>query len=530
MTPHDFEDEYLPEEESTLERLLGPSSMALSVVALILGIMAMMITYEETDINVDIGHGLVMPPDKPEKEPDKPVEPTEIKIPEITQTAAILPPAEITEPQIDVIQEALLTPSVDLDNSIETFNTPSKLARVIGVGGPTGKAGRLGRLGGNKTGGDGGDSAKAHKGVKGGLEWLRRHQNPNGLWELDNFDRQCGREGKKGKCDGHGLAEHTTGGSALALLAYTGYGFTHIDDGQHPKPAQQKIYAPVVAKASKALRKLQRPDGRFGNDDGTLMYNQALATLALADLFAQSKDDTLAESVSRATTWILESQNPISEGGAWRYANYKAHPELKAEHSAETGGGTNDTSVTTWMVMALKTAEKGGLTVTPESYQGASHWLDSVYAGNGYDDPGTFGYTKKKGFIHLRPYGTTACGMLSRQFMGQNSGIAGGTKTLMKELPERDGIRDMYYWYYGSLALYQVGGDTWEKWNDAMQPTLTKTQNGRKMKASCLHGSWNPGSTSWGADYGGRVYTTAMGALTLQVYYRYEKMKKTTNE
>jgi hypothetical protein len=34
-----------------------------------------------------------------------------------------------------------------------------------------------------------------------------------------------------------------------------------------------------------------------------------------------------------------------------------------------------------------------------------------------------------------------------------------------------------------------------------------------------MHGSWDP-DPLWGG-YGGRVYSTAVGALCLEVYYRY---------
>ena len=73
----------------------------------------------------------------------------------------------------------------------------------------------------------------------------------------------------------------------------------------------------------------------------------------------------------------------------------------------------------------------------------------------------------------------------------------------------------IYYWYYGTLALYQVQGPAWQKWNQAMQRRVVVLQRTDGPYA----GSWDP-DTVWGS-YGGRVYSTALGALCLEVYYRY---------
>ncbi|MGE4159951.1 MAG: hypothetical protein AB7F75_12735, partial [Planctomycetota bacterium] len=103
-------------------------------------------------------------------------------------------------------------------------------------------------------------------------------------------------------------------------------------------------------------------------------------------------------------------------------------------------------------------------------------------------------------------------------------GVTAGAETLMLSLPDWDkGVRDMYYWYYGSLAMFQLGGEYWAKWNTAMKNALTKSQHNKRN--DCLYGSWDPHNETWG-DMGGRVYTTATGALTLEVYYRYLKEQK----
>jgi hypothetical protein len=85
--------------------------------------------------------------------------------------------------------------------------------------------------------------------------------------------------------------------------------------------------------------------------------------------------------------------------------------------------------------------------------------------------------------------------------------------------------QNLYYWYYGTLGCFQAGGDTWKKWNTKMKDALVPHQ----IKGGVLDGSpqdrdgsWDPDDV-WGA-WGGRVYSTALATLSLEVYYRYVKM------
>jgi hypothetical protein len=84
-----------------------------------------------------------------------------------------------------------------------------------------------------------------------------------------------------------------------------------------------------------------------------------------------------------------------------------------------------------------------------------------------------------------------------------------------------DGSIDMYYWYYATLAMFQVGGDAWKRWNEAMVPSIVANQ--RTDGDYCLYrGSFDP-IDPWGPD-GGRVYSTALLAMCLEVYYRYDRV------
>ena len=79
---------------------------------------------------------------------------------------------------------------------------------------------------------------------------------------------------------------------------------------------------------------------------------------------------------------------------------------------------------------------------------------------------------------------------------------------------------------HDGIVLFQQGGDSWKKWNETLKPTLIKNQcqgpvplNGELTDKD---GSWE--AHSWIDKYGGRVFTTAVGALCMEVYYRYLPM------
>ena len=88
--------------------------------------------------------------------------------------------------------------------------------------------------------------------------------------------------------------------------------------------------------------------------------------------------------------------------------------------------------------------------------------------------------------------------------------------SISEELPSTS-HRNLYYWYYANLALHQgqhqsvEAAAAWQDWNHALTTALLATQKD--------DGSWSE-ATVWGG-YGGRVYTTALSALCLEVYYRY---------
>jgi hypothetical protein len=95
---------------------------------------------------------------------------------------------------------------------------------------------------------------------------------------------------------------------------------------------------------------------------------------------------------------------------------------------------------------------------------------------------------------------------------------------LLQNRPEpkdQDGS-NLYYWYYATLALFQEDGTAWETWNKRLKEVLLKLQLG--PGTGTAQGSWDPIDRR--AQLGGRVYSTAIAILCLEVYYRYAPKSK----
>ena len=121
----------------------------------------------------------------------------------------------------------------------------------------------------------------------------------------------------------------------------------------------------------------------------------------------------------------------------------------------------------------------------------------------------------------------TALAMSARIFMGtgkENASISEGSKVLSRYLPiwgdDASGLSliNYYYWHWGTIVMYQIGGKEWEMWNKKLTEILLAHQE----KEGCKNGSWPPISKQCKA--GGRIYCTTLNILSLEIYYRYGKL------
>jgi hypothetical protein len=374
---------------------------------------------------------------------------------------------------------------------------------VIGIGGGAGGkfGGRFGGRANKRAGGAGAEQA-----LKDALEWLKSHQSPDGSWDCDGFMENCGKVGA-GVCEGPGGSTHDVGVTGLALLAFLGDGNT----------TTQGEYKDVVARGIAWLKEQQDPDtGLFGERQShDFIYDHAIATLAMCEAYFFSKSPLIKGTAQKAINLIFTARNPY---GAWRYDV----PPV----------GDNDTSVTGWMVFALASAKDAGLEGDfKAAFDGALSFIDEVtdpasgrvgYASFGEQSsrtPANEHYPREKG------ESMTAVGLLCRVFLGQKPEefpIMAKHADLIRTKPpvwdvEGYGI-DMYYWYYATYALYQMGKPWWPQWEKAMKAAVVDTQR----KDGDAKGSWDP-ECAWGWS-GGRVYSTAIMTLCIEVYFRYAQV------
>jgi hypothetical protein len=174
-------------------------------------------------------------------------------------------------------------------------------------------------------------------------------------------------------------------------------------------------------------------------------------------------------------------------------------------------GDPGDTSQFGWQWMALKSADLAGIPIPDKTRRGAIRYLRSVCSGR-YGGLASYRPTEPAS----RPM--TAEALVCWQFLGMPREHPAGNEAgdyLLGELPSAKGKSNIYYWYYATLGMYQLQGTHWQKWNQSMSQTLVESQR----KSGPLAGSWDTDDL-WGG-YGGRVYTTALAALCLEVYYRF---------
>ena len=355
-----------------------------------------------------------------------------------------------------------------------------------------------------------GGSAETEGCVQTGLNWLVRHQADDGSWSNEclgpkarNPLSKCEEEGA---CTVPGLP-FKFAQTGLALLALQAAGNYESNDEK---------YSSAVKRGLDWLVEHQEPEGalvgmppdRGRNFASQFMYVHAMAAFALAEACAvrkaQGKEDapSLKNAAVKAIEFIEAQQH---NDGGWRYSIRKQE--------------RSDTSVSGWVMLALKSAREAEIPVRHETVDQTRYFFESCETPDG-----------RTGYQSGAPANSdalTAVGMLTHLLLLKDpkaplvstsgSHLAGRAEFYGDRV--RRGTAEFYTLYNATLAMYQAGGDNWNRWNGAVRDAVVANQ---AQGPGCQRGSWDPRGTYHG-DMGGRIYSTALATLMLEVYYRFSR-------
>lgn len=393
-----------------------------------------------------------------------------------------------------------------------------------------------------------GATVESENAVEAALQWLVRHQRLDGSW---NFHHQLGEHHCAGcQCGNPGAyLDDENGATGMVLLALLGAGHTHL----------RGEYREEVAAGLRYLIDHQETNGSLRDPSGR-MYSHGLATLALCEALAMTRgrdprsgsavprwearsvspsDDRGAESAEQGRLAdgdllaaasagsalfgaAMDTPVPVTQAELSRAAQYAVMFIEAAQHA---GGGwryqpreAGDTSVVGWQLMALKSAYLAGLEVNPRTLNRTIKFLDFVSE----DRLGScYGYThgRKTSYLDVNfPIkATTPIGLLCRMYTGwehKRPALALGAERLLVHARPKMGL---YHYYYATQVMHHYGGQPWEIWNKWMRDYLVQSQSqtGSELGSWYLDGPF---------DDAGRLYCTALAAMTLEVYYRYSNL------
>ncbi|MCE9561099.1 MAG: terpene cyclase/mutase family protein, partial [Planctomycetes bacterium] len=340
---------------------------------------------------------------------------------------------------------------------------------------------------------EGGGNEESERAVAMGLAWLARMQKQDGGWEYEV-----------------GSKDERIAATGMALLPFLAAGETHLKGKKYTKTVNSGLQF--------LLRNCPLSGATAGRMSGN-MYAHAIGALALCEAYGMTKDKgLLLAGAQAAINYIVKAQ---AGNGSWGYG----------------AGAAGDTSIVGWQIQALKAAQLGKDVVVPAAT--IKKAIDFLNLAGGGSRKAMYGYADNTGAAP----GTslTAVGLLSRYYIDgwgpDNAGMAEGVTGIMKRAPVKSTASpDMYFYYYATQVVHFYEGDEWKTWNEGPKGADGTRKGGMRdwlislqdKKDGPNQGSFSPGPGSIGGSCG-RLGTTAMSILTLEVYYRHLPLYKRAN-
>jgi hypothetical protein len=310
-------------------------------------------------------------------------------------------------------------------------------------------------------------AASRTRAVHDALAWFSANQSDTGAWDPARWG---------GKRE---YAMSLTGMALLALLSQA-----EALTGPAQRAAVERGLGFVVGQ--------QAGDGRFGPSGDCAMYNHGIATLALVRGYAATGDNRLKGPIDRALRFIRSQQMP---SGGWGYR--------------DTAPEAPNTSISVWQLNALLLAQEAGWPDDEHHLKRGLRWLSGMVDGGGL-----FGYRgpddTSGSRVSLTAMGAS-CMLDPAVLRMADQTIIERVRRALPDVASRDeGCSDFYRDYFLARALRADGTRQCASLLVERQRALLARRSGSGPNA----GSWDT-VDRWSA-VGGRIYTTAMAAMSLQ--------------
>lgn len=322
-----------------------------------------------------------------------------------------------------------------------------------------------------------------------GLEWLAKNQEPEGNWSSNDL----------------GLV-------STGVLAFLAAG--HMPGrGRYADTVDRAV--DYVLHNADASGLLNAADPRRG------MYNHGLSTFMLGQIYGMSNDPRVGPALARALRVIAETQ---CDDGGWDYV-------------AERKPNGHDLSLVVMQSLALRSAVDSGLEVSPDTVQKAIRCVRAHYTPQNCPrdadeeeqrrHKGQFTYTKGGGNASVA---MAAAGVVCLQEFGQYDDwrIAKNMQVIEQAIRNKakpdEAARskrmpfDPYTTYYVAQALYQVGGEYWERNYPLLRDSIVASQI-HNPDSPAEHGMWRASGHVGGKP--GDLYATSVACFVLAIPNRY---------
>ncbi|MCA9074112.1 MAG: terpene cyclase/mutase family protein [Planctomycetaceae bacterium] len=319
-----------------------------------------------------------------------------------------------------------------------------------------------------------------------GLQYLGSQQQADGSF----LSRDSGQPGITGLC----------------VMAYLSNGVTP-DQGPDGERLIRAIDFVLQCQQPEGYLSQLVPEPSHVHDGAShaINYNNAIAGLMLGEAYGMCSDEQnarIATAIERSLKFMREQQlkakrRAIDRGGV-RYMHQRTAIDA-------------DLSVTSWQIMFMRSALNAGYEVPKEYIDDAMSYVRSCYR----DKYGAFIYGHSS-YDGVPTRGTAGGGIVCLSLGGEhNTDIARETgRWILNQSFDRynNGAGPYHYGaYYCSQAMFQLGGDYWERFYPRFVDSLTRFQGN--------DGSWDI-ERNINGDTFGQCYTTALCVLALTPPYQ----------